>query len=711
MGLMMRGVRRIRVSLFERPSVKSIRNGIIMILPIMLSGSVVTLLQSMPITVYQNFLQEFRDGIINAILTWAADATFGMLAIYITVAVSYCYIQELVKDSGRWSGPVITSLVSYTFLSGMFADGFNAEMLGEAGMFTAIVSALLATKLYYKFECWLGVRIPLYADGMDAVFSNAWTGVPPFLFVTTVMWIFNVVINFGFKMSGLQEIFRIVCDWVFSSMSRGNSFLGGLLFVFVSTGLWFFGVHGSNVLMGVIMDIITPATIENMEVASAGGVPSNILTNNFFDFFVNIGGSGACICLTIAVLLFSKRKGNRRLAAVALPTVLFNISELVVFGLPVVFNPVMVIPFMLTPVVTYIISYIAFATGLIPAIHTYTVWAMPVFVSGYISTESVYAIILQAVNICVGTLVYYPFIKILDRQGQQRTKDDMQCLIRSVKEYEVFNRQIKLVYLPGTAGMLAKSLGNDLKQALEKNTVSIFYQPQYNNEDKCIGAEALLRWNHPGFGMMYPPLVIKLAEEFGILLDLEKYIFESVARDAGRLREEVGAGNRICVNISADTLLNLEFKEFLKELVGKYDIREGSICIEVNEQTTLMMDDETVELFAYFKKLGFANAIDDFSMGHTSLKCLQSGQFDVVKLDGELVKGIARNQFNQNIIESILHLSKSMDFDVLAEYVETREQQKALEEIDCNKYQGYLYSPAVPIDEFVDIAKNSRGTF
>jgi len=491
-------------------------------------------------------------------------------------------------------------------------------------------------------------------------------------------------------------------------MGDGNSFLGGLLFVIVSTGLWFFGVHGSNVLLSVIMGFMTPATAANGQAVAAGGVPTNILTNNFFDFFVNIGGSGACICLTLAVLLFSKRKGNRRLAALAFPTVLFNISELVIFGLPVVFNPIMCIPFILAPMVTYTISYIAFATGLVPIIYTYTVWAMPVFASGYLSTESVAAIILQVINIIAGTLVYYPFIKILDRQGQMRTKGDMQYLVRCVKECEAFNKQLTLVYLPGTAGMLAKSLGSDLKQALEKGTVNVFYQPQYNNEDKCIGAEALLRWEHPTFGMMYPPLVIKLADEFGILLELEKYIFESVAKDANRIKTEVGAGNRICVNISADTLTNLLFKDFLKELVEKYEIEEGSICIEVNEQTTLLMDDETVELFTYFKKLGFANAIDDFSMGHTSLKCLQTGQFDVVKLDGELVKGMSANKYNQNIVESILHLSKSMEFDVLAEYVETREQQKALEEIDCNKYQGYLYSPAVPIDEFLTIAKKNK---
>jgi len=491
-------------------------------------------------------------------------------------------------------------------------------------------------------------------------------------------------------------------------MNNVNNFLGGLLYVAIATVLWFFGIHGSNMLYSVTTDFMTPATIANAEAAKAGGVPTEILTNNFFDFFVNIGGSGACICLTIAVLLFSKRKGNRRLAAVALPTVFFNISELVVFGLPVVFNPIMFIPFVLAPVVMYVISYVAFAVGLVPLICDYTVWAMPVLASGYISTDSFAGILLQIVNVCAGTMVYYPFIKVLDRQGQKRAAEDMDCLVKALKDSEVHHKAVTLIYLPGTVGMLAKSLGNELKKAMSSGQVNMHYQPQFDNEERCIGAEALLRWNHPNFGMIYPPLVIKLAEELDILLDLEKHVYETVAKDLGSIYEHLGKDIKICVNISATTLEKVEFKVFLKELVERYKIARNSVCIEVNEQTTLMMDEETVQLFAYFKELGFSNAIDDFSMGHTSLKCLQSGQFDVVKLDGGLVKGMSSTQRNQNIIESILHLSKSLEFDVLAEFVETREQQKELEEIGCVKYQGYLYSPAVPLGKFLQVATQKQ---
>ena len=285
MEVLLRGIRRLRVRFFERPSTRSVRNGLVMILPIMLIGSFVTLLQSIPIAAYKEFLQVFGNGILSTVLTWAHSATFGIMSVYLVVAVSYCYIQELVKDTGRWMGPVISSLASFTILSGILAEGFDVGMLGGSGMFTAIFSSLLATKLYHKFESVIGVKIRLYADGMDASFSNAWSGIPPFLFVTTVMLLINAFVIYVCKMTILQDVFRALCDVIFRNMNSVNNFIGGLLYVAIATVLWFFGIHGSNMLYSVTTDFMTPATIANSEALKAGEVPTEILTNNFFDFF------------------------------------------------------------------------------------------------------------------------------------------------------------------------------------------------------------------------------------------------------------------------------------------------------------------------------------------------------------------------------------------------------------------------------------------
>lgn len=690
-----------KLRFFDRASVRAVRNGLIMILPVMLIGSFVTLFRSIPIPAYKDFLQTFGGGILSTLLGWVYNGTFGIMSLYMTVTISYCYIQELEKDSGHWMEAIVSSLASFAILSGMLLEYFNMERMGASGMFTAIVASVLATKLYYLLERRIGIRFRLYADGTDLSFSNAWSGLVPFMLVVIAALLLHGIVVYVCKVNSIQDLFEMICSFVFRNMESGNGFWGGLLFTTVSTLLWFFGIHGNNALYAMVANVIIPATGANMAAVEAGEIPTQILTNNFFDFFVDIGGCGSCICLLLAILLFSKRKGNRRLAIAAFPTVLFNISELVVFGLPVVFNPIMLIPFMLAPMVMYCISYAAFATGIVPLICSYTTWTMPLFFSGYISTGSVAGILLQVVNLCVGVLVYYPFIKLLDRQRQKQAVEDMDYLTRMLKESAAYFKPVTLIYLPGSAGILAKTLVNDLQHALRKKEIKMYYQPQFDSAARCIGAEALLRWQHPVFGMMYPPLAIKLAEEAKILYELEKYVFVSVAESLDTIQDKLGEDRTVCVNVSSDTLMNPEFRIFLKELVEKYQIEKGSICIEINEQTTLSMDDDMVEMFSYFKQLGFLNAVDDFSMGHTSLKCLRTGQFDVVKLDGELVKDILTSRKNQSIIESIIYLSKTMGFDVMAEYVETKEQQRELEEIGCTKYQGYLYSAAVPLDDFL----------
>ena len=702
--------RYLKLHFFERASVRAVRNGLIMILPIMLVGSFVTLLQSFPIPVYKAFLQEFAGGLLGNLLQWVNNGTFGILSLYMVVSISYCYIQELEKDSGHWMEAVAVSLTSFAILSGILLEGFDMGRLGASGMFTAIVSAVLGTKLYNLFVRHLSIKFRLYADGADSSFSNAWTSLIPFVFVIAVMLLIHAFIVYVCKISSLQDVFKALCDLMFHNLGNGNSFGSGLLFVALSTFLWFFGIHGNNALYDVIIEIMIPATKANMLAVEAGEVPTQILTNNFFDFFVDLGGCGTSLCLILAILLFSKRKGNRRLAVAAFPTVLFNISELVVFGIPVVFNPILFIPFMLTPIVLYCITYFAFAMGLVPVICSYTSWAMPVFFNGYISTGSVAGVVLQALNICVGVAIYYPFVKRLDRRRQLQAVEDMDYLVRVLKESEMYYKPVTLIYLPGTAGILAKTLVNDLQHALREKEIEMYYQPQYDSDECCIGAEALLRWHHPVFGMMYPPLVIKLAEEAHMLFDLEKYVFTTVAESLGVMQGELGGNFKVSVNVSGYTLTNEEFKGFLKKLVEKYEIQPESICIEVNEQTALLMDDDTVGLFAKFKELGFLNAVDDFSMGHTSLKCLQTGQFDVVKLDGELVRDIFASRKSQKIIESIMHLSKNMGFDVLAEFVETREQQKELEGIGCTKYQGFLYSAALPLNDFIQKVKRNNAT-
>lgn len=160
-----------------------------------------------------------------------------------------------------------------------------------------------------------------------------------------------------------------------------------------------------------------------------------------------------------------------------------------------------------------------------------------------------------------------------------------------------------------------------------------------------------------------------------------------------------GEDIKVSVNVTGPIVVTPRFLHFVRQL-NENDPFEGKhICLEVTEQATLAFTDETRQSLRALKEMGLQLAIDDFSMGQTSLNYLKDNLFDLIKLDGSLVKSLFTHQNSREIISSITHLASSLNMSVLAEFVETEEQKEALHQIGCDCYQGWLYSPAVFLDE------------
>lgn len=410
-----------------------------------------------------------------------------------------------------------------------------------------------------------------------------------------------------------------------------------------------------------------------------------------------IGGCGTALCLLISLLIFSRRRSSLHLSKISVVPMLFNINETMIFGLPVILNPIMFIPFVLTPVVCYIISYFAMLWHIVPMTISTVEWTTPVLLGGYTATGSVLGSVLQLVNVTVGVLIYAPFVRLLDKQKQYAAKVYFEELVSLYKKNESDGSEVKLTELGGERGVIAKQLALDLRAAVDSGDFKLFYQPQYSSDGRCIGVEALLRWVHQDFGTVYPPLVIDIAKETGLLFKLEKAIIVRAFQDSKNVREVFGDDCRISVNITGDSLSEEGLVPFLKDAAKKAD--GARLCIEITEKTALRFDDALKSVLSEIKSLGILLAIDDFSMGQTSLNYLRDSCFDLVKLDGALVRNMSDNPRCLDIIKSIAALSDALDFVVLAEYVETAEQRDALCSVGCKEYQGYLYSPAVSLDK------------
>lgn len=678
---------------------QAIRESLIMIFPIIMVGAFALVLRSFPVEVYLSFIQGFAGGVIDKFLGYLFQATFGILSLYMVVSLSICYMNKLGNGQESYFGAVFSSLLFFGFLSGLFKEEVNVlSCVGVNALFTGIISALIATKLYVFLQRRFRLNIRFYASGTGEIYHHMLKFLVPIAMIGILATTIHLVIEVVFGADSFQDIYTSVLRSLFAI--TGRNFLSGLLYVIIVHFLWFFGIHGGNVMEEVHKTCFEPALDINMAVLAQGGVPTEIFSKTFFDVFVLMGGCGSTLCLLLAIFLFEKRRNLRKLAKFSVAPSIFNINELLVFGIPIVFNPIMFIPFFVTPVVNLVISASAMKLGLVPIVTRGVEWTTPIFLGGFYATGSISGAILQAVNLVTGVMIYRPFVRILDRADERNSMEKMKKLVNCLSESERSGIPVTLLALRGDAGATAKFLSDELENFFAKEKPLMYYQPQYDKDGSCIGAEALLRWKHPVYGMVYPPLVVKLLDEVGQLTTAEKSIFRSVLMDMDGIKKTWGEDIKISVNVTGVTIQLDEFEEFLNEMKRVYPQHVPNIMLEITEQASLQINDALSERLSRIKELGYGFAIDDFSMGSTSVKYLKSSVFDMIKLDGSLIKDILTDERSRGIVKTLVQMADDFHLQILAEFVETEEQKRMLERMGCYLYQGYLYSPAIPLEEF-----------
>jgi lactose/cellobiose-specific phosphotransferase system IIC component len=268
--------------------------------------------------------------------------------------------------------------------------------------------------MFVRLHRLFGRRYHLFTVGVDHEFKAMLSTLLSAALTVLVFGLGNALIIRAFDVDSFRSLMALGFNNLFKRL--GSGFLTGFIFVFASSVLWFFGIHGSDTLEGVMETYFTPQLSANQAAVATGGVPTQIVTKEFFDCFVLMGGCGATICLLIAILLFSRNRARRGLGYAAAFPMIFIINEMMVFGLPIIFNPIMLIPFLVVPLVCYTIAYLAISAGLVPMITSEVAWTTPIILGGYHATGSVAGSILQLVNVVVGVLVYLPFVRMLDRQ-------------------------------------------------------------------------------------------------------------------------------------------------------------------------------------------------------------------------------------------------------------------------------------------------------
>ena len=675
-------------------SIRAVRSGLVNIIPILIVGAFSLILETFPVEAYQHAIEVFAGGFLKTLFHIAYTATFGVLSLYATYSISRSYMRIKADPDAISGGAVLASMASFFILAGVYLDNFGTDNVGPKSMFLAICTGLGISALYLRlFRVFNRRKRTLFSTGANREFNRMLSMVFPVAVSIVAVTLLNLAVMRIFDVDSFRMLLQNLFNELFSF--GGVGYFKGFFFVLLSSVLWMFGIHGSDTLEGVMQKYFVPGLAANQAAIAAGNAPTSVLTKEFFDCFVLMGGCGSAICLLIAILLFSRNRARRGLAVTAAFPMIFNINELMVFGLPVIFNPVMLVPFLTVPLVCYSVAYLAISTGMVPMITSNVEWTTPIILGGLRATGSAAGAILQVVNVVIGVAIYMPFIRLLDKRTDEEIKRNYDSFVEFYKKNEAALASSKLTDLVGVNGEFAKGLAAEVLYGVEHDQITLAYQPQYGYDGRCVGVEALLRWKHPVHGVIYPPLVIKLAEDGGFLAQIEENIVKKVVADRPKILEKFGGDVKISFNVTGTTVVTERFLQLLDSIDSKQPFRKKNFCVEVTEQATLAFDDRTHAAFDRIREMGIDLAIDDFSMGQTSLEYLKDSLFDVIKIDGSLVKGLTTHANCREIISSIVRLSSTLNLTVIAECVETEEERDILHEIGCDNYQGYLYSPAV----------------
>lgn len=419
----------------------AIRDGFLVSTPLLIAGSIFLLLANFPITAWVNFVENWYIGDLSFanLLSKCSDATFSLMAIFAVVGIGY----SMAREEGTtpifgaavalmsWFilmpfsfNAKISSLMDATGELVNIPEGANAVVgglqfgwLGSKGLFVGIIVAITSVLLYAWVERkgWV-IKMPA---GVPPTVVASFSALIPATIVMTVFFLINLIFV-ACKTTAFDFIFTFLQTPL---LGLGDT-LGAMIVAYIFLHLfWFFGINGGSVVGAVFNPILQTLALENLDlyraVGPAGYTVANgahIISQQFQDLFATFGGCGSTLSLLIAMLLFCKSKRVLELGKLSLVAGIFNINEPIVFGLPIVLNPIIAIPFILVPTLNIILTYVAMSMGMFPPCNGINIpWTMPVIISGFLATNWVGALF-QAFLLILGVFIYLPFIKVLDRQ-------------------------------------------------------------------------------------------------------------------------------------------------------------------------------------------------------------------------------------------------------------------------------------------------------
>lgn len=401
----------------------SIRDGFLINMPLLIIGSFFMLINNFPVQSWINWLRATQiNGIsLSTMLSVPTDATFTIMAIFVVFGIGYNFSKQVkvnpafgaVVSVMSWFMlmPYVTFFTPEGAQEAAKVSSIPLDWIGAKGIFLGILCAFGAVHLY-RWVLKKGWVINMPA-GVPPTVGQSFASLIPILVVILVF----LVINIGFALTPWGNAFDFIFKFLQTPLLHVGDSLGAMVILYLFAHvLWFFGIHGTNITDSVFRPILITLSADNLAALQAGSPLPHIINTQFQDLFATYGGGGSTLSLLIAMLLFCKSKRISQLGKLAIIPGIFGINEPVIFGLPIVLNPTIFIPFVFLPMFNIIVTYSVMYFGIVPICNGVVMpWTTPPIISGFLSSGWQGAA-LQIVMIAIGIVVYLPFIKTMDKQ-------------------------------------------------------------------------------------------------------------------------------------------------------------------------------------------------------------------------------------------------------------------------------------------------------
>lgn len=493
---------------------------------------------------------------------------------------------------------------------------------------------------------------------------------------------FPIVIGFIGLFAIVAEA-SIFLEWLFAPFIEGlqQASLGVQLFmrILLTHVLWCFGVHGDNaylLLIGVdngLMQLVPHLT-----------------ASQFMDLFILYGGSGATLSLIIAIFIGAKDSATRHIAKIATPFAIFNINEILIYGLPIIFNPRLLVPFILSPLVNFILAYSAIHVGILSFEGHSFPWITPPLLNAYIASGHISAVFFQVLLIGLGVLIYLPFVRRFSLMSEHYEFDSE--LIKRVQFQADIDRMTEQHYSQQQSESLKAELNLEktIKEVLA-GELQLHYQPKIAlSTNHVVGYEALIRLKDE-HGKLKGPYFIDAFQRAGYSHIIDRFVINTVAEDLARWELE-GFYPKVSINIDPNNITDPQLLATMNERLGSVANR---VEIEMLESAFMLDLNRIDNSMKQLKQHGFSFFLDDFGTGFSSLSLLSRINVDGIKLDRSILANTSEPK-GRTLYLQICKLCNSLGFSLIAEGVETPEEAEFVKAAGVSYVQGWLYAKAMP---------------